>query len=77
MKRLFDFECQQCGEVVEEYTEYKQTSVCPSCGGTTVKLMSAPQIKLEGITGSFPGAYAAWEKKHINRLKWERKRNGE
>jgi putative FmdB family regulatory protein len=77
MKRVFDFECQQCGETTEEYTEYKQTSSCPLCGGLAVKLISAPQIKLEGITGSFPGAYDAWERKHIQKLKQEQKRKSE
>jgi hypothetical protein len=77
MKRLFDFQCICCDLVTEEYTEYKTISVCPECGGEAVKLISAPQIKLEGITGSFPGAYDAWERKHIQKLKQERKRESE
>lgn len=64
MKILFDFQCQDCKEVFEELTEYKKISTCPKCGKDADKLISAPQIALEGITGSFPGAALAWEKRH-------------
>ena len=67
MKRLFEFKCDPCDLVTEEYTEYKTNSLCPSCGGETYKIISAPQVKLEGITGAFPGAAARWAKMHKQR----------
>jgi hypothetical protein len=50
--------------VFEEYTEYKKVSTCPKCGMDADKIISAPHIYLEGITGSFPGAALTWEKRH-------------
>jgi putative FmdB family regulatory protein len=64
MRKLFDFQCQSCNEVFEEYTEYKKVSACPKCGMEADKIISAPHIYLEGITGSFPGAALTWEKRH-------------
>ena len=64
MKKLFEFQCRDCKESFEEYTEYKQVSQCPMCGAEADKLISTPRIALEGISGSFPGAALAWEKKH-------------
>jgi putative FmdB family regulatory protein len=64
MKKLFEFQCSKCKEIFEELTEYKQVSQCPSCGSDANKLISAPRAQLEGISGAFPGASWAWEKKH-------------
>lgn len=64
MKILFNFSCRNCKNTFEKYTEYTQTTECPSCSGQADKLISAPTIKLEGISGAFPGAARLWEKKH-------------
>lgn len=64
MKKLFEFQCSNCKEIFEELTEYKKVSQCPLCGSDADKLIGAPRIALEGITGAFPGASWAWEKKH-------------
>jgi len=64
LKKLFDFQCQECKHVFEELTEYKKLSICPECGKDADKLISAPHFYLEGITGSFPGAALAWAKRH-------------
>ena len=77
MKKLFEFKCKECNEVFEELTEYKKTSTCPSCQGEADKIISAPRVALEGITGSFPGAAFSWEQKHIKATKQEQKRNAE
>jgi hypothetical protein len=45
------------------------------CGAKALRQLSAPQFKLEGITGSFPGAAMKWDKKHAEQLKVEQKRN--
>lgn len=72
MKKLFEFQCRDCKEIFDEYTEYKQISTCPLCGSDADKLISAPRVALEGISGSFPGAALAWEKKQIQRVKQKR-----
>ena len=64
MKILFNFSCGNCKNNFEKYTAYTQTTECPSCSGQADKLISAPTIKLEGISGAFPGAAMSWEKKH-------------
>lgn len=64
MKRYYEFKCGNCNLVFDEYCEYTQTHDCPSCGATADKIISATRSKLEGITGSFPSASWAWEKRH-------------
>lgn len=75
-KRLFDF---SCGEhVFERLTDDSVHAVpCPYCDRDAIRQVSAPNIKLEGITGSFPGAYDRWERVRAEKLKVEQKRNSE
>lgn len=65
MRVLLDFQCTACNHIDEKYidntTEYIECSLCNS---KAVRKISAPTISLEGYSGSFPGAAAAWEKKH-------------
>jgi putative FmdB family regulatory protein len=75
MRVLYNFTCRDCKDTFEKYTEYTQLAECPSCGGQADKIITAPTIKLEGITGAFPGAYAQFEKKHREKLAQERKRS--
>jgi putative FmdB family regulatory protein len=72
VKILFDFQCRDCKNTFVELTEFKRETIC-ECGGIADKLISAPRIALEGVTGDFPGAAAAWDKKHEQQLKKERK----
>jgi hypothetical protein len=37
--------------------------------------MSAPKFKLEGWSGAFPSEHGRFERKHIEKLKAERKAN--
>ena len=61
MRTLRDFCCSSCGVVSEKMidTEYR-TIECPECQGEAVQLMSMPTVRLEGITGAFPGAHKKW-----------------
>ncbi len=63
MRTMRDFECVACGIVTEALrgTEVSQI-MCPDCGGDAVEMLSAPTIRLEGVTGSFPGAADRWAK---------------
>lgn len=77
MRRIFEFACDQ-GHVTERYVDEQVMCIqCPHCKYLAVanRIVSAPQIKLEGITGSFPGAYDRWERVRAEKLQQERKRN--
>lgn len=73
MKILYEFKCNDCNSVFEELTEFKRESTC-ECGGKADKILSAPRISLEGVTGDFPGAAMSWDKKHAEKLKQEQKK---
>jgi putative FmdB family regulatory protein len=75
MKRIYTFKCtdESCGHQFDELTEYVTTLQCPQCGASADKVITTPQIKLEGITGSFPGAYYSWERKRKEKMAQEHK----
>jgi len=75
MKKLFEFRCSSCHHDFEELTEYTQTFTCPKCNSNADKIISTPRVKLEGWSGSFPGAAAAWDKKRKQQLAKEEKQN--
>jgi putative FmdB family regulatory protein len=74
MKKLFEFLCSHCDHYFEELIEYTKTIECPECGKEASKLISAPNFYLEGVTGSFPSAAMSWDKKHIQKLAEEKKK---
>ena len=61
MRAMFEFFCEKCG-VIEKYIDAKvQMDVC-DCGGVCHRMISAPTVKLEGLSGDFPGAHMKWAK---------------
>jgi len=73
---IYEYECTKCGNISEHLVPMKfrdNTQECPECSSPTVVIISAPQIRLEGISGDFPSAYDRWEKvrkqKHAQELK--------
>jgi len=61
MRTLRDFQCDKCDHVVEKLVEVGiKSTVCPKCGHTAHEQMGMPTVRLEGITGSFPGAADKW-----------------
>jgi len=34
--------------------------ICQECGCDAVQLMGMPTVRLEGLTGAFPGAHHKW-----------------
>jgi hypothetical protein len=75
MIRVFDFTCQQ-GHKQERFTSVEtETISCNVCGAEAFRQVSAPQVRLEGVTGSFPGAAMKWDKKHREQLAKEQKQN--
>jgi hypothetical protein len=48
---------------------------CPECGLLSSRQISIPFVKLEGITGDFPGAHRKWELVRREKMAIEKKRN--
>lgn len=72
--RVFDYRCSN-GHINEVFVnDINQHVPCSTCGATTERLVSIPSVKLEGITGAFPGAYLKWENKRKEKMAQERKR---
>lgn len=75
MIRVFDFLCPN-GHIQERFISVEAETVdCNVCGNTAFRQLSTPQVKLEGVTGNFPGAAMKWERKHREQLAKEQKRN--
>ena len=73
--RFFDFLCENDHKTEALVKDDVYTAFCKVCNAEAKRLVSAPMMKLEGITGSFPSAYDAWERKHAEKLAQERKQN--
>jgi hypothetical protein len=72
-RRLFEFVCQN-GHITERLVDSEvRTLTCLDCSRVAERIVSAPQVKLEGITGAFPGAYDKWERVRAEKLAVERK----
>ena len=63
-KRMFEFRCEQ-NHIAENYIDEGVTTIsCPTCQCAAPRVISAPRIALEGVTGDFPTAADAWARKH-------------
>lgn len=61
MRTIRDFLCSSCGSVSEKLVNTDIRTVrCIECGGDALEQLSMPTVKLEGITGAFPGAHDRW-----------------
>lgn len=76
MRKLFDFSCED-NHITERFVDDSIRTITCLCGKEATRLVSAPNVKLEGITGAFPGAYDRWERIRAEKLKQERKQNAE
>ena len=75
MKRMFDFLCDN-GHVSERLVDDSiRTLKCSECDKEAVRVISSPQVKLEGFSGAFPDAYDRWAKVRAEKLQQEQKRN--
>lgn len=74
-RRMFEFLCEN-GHRTEALIDTEcYATLCKECGAESKRVVSAPTMKLEGWTGSFPTAYDAWERKRAEKLAVERKQN--
>jgi hypothetical protein len=53
---MFDFACAN-GHKTERLTDYESISFRCECGETANRILSAPNFKLEGWSGSFPSEH--------------------
>jgi len=60
MRQMFDFHCASCGNVFERLIDSTLRATPCECGETANRVMGMPTVKLEGITGAFPGAHDRW-----------------
>lgn len=65
MAILFDFKCDNCDTIFEEYVSLSdKTCSCPKCESTAQRMISPVRSKLEGVSGDFPGAAMKWTREH-------------
>lgn len=75
MRRIFEFLCQD-NHLSEAYIdESERTIQCKQCSKEAIRIVSKVNMKLEGITGDYPTAYDAWERKRSEKLKEERNKS--
>ena len=72
MKRIYEFACES-GHRTEKLTDYEAVNVQCECGSVANRIMSAPSIKLEGWSGSFPTSASQFDRKHREKLAAELK----
>jgi len=73
MRRMFEFVCED-GHISEALVdETIRELACRACGKESTRIVSVVRSKLEGISGAFPSAYDAWERKRSEKLAQERK----
>lgn len=75
MKRIFEFVCED-GHISEALVDSEIRDIpCKVCGKEATRIISMPQVKLDGCSGDFPSAYDSWSKKRSEKLAQERKKN--
>jgi hypothetical protein len=74
MKRMYEFRCSN-GHTEEKFIDESVRDSTCSCGEVSKRIVSMPAVKLEGVTGAFPGAYSKWERVRAEKLAQERKKN--
>lgn len=61
MRAMFEFVCESCG-VFERYIDSKAEMDICDCGKPSHRIISTPQVKLDGTSDAFPGAHMRWAK---------------
>lgn len=74
MLKRFDFRCVN-QHITEMWVESEDRPTCPICDAETSKMLSAPNVSLDPISGSFPGATMKWAKDRAKKIQKERKAN--
>ncbi len=74
MRRMYEFMCADWHVTEHFIDDSRRTALCKECGANAIRILSTPRIKLEGITGAFPGAADKWVKDRAEKLKQEQKK---
>jgi len=63
---LYNYKCEKHGifEKNSGIADRKNPKICPKCFELAEYVVSAPRIKLEGWSGTFPSASYKWERYH-------------
>lgn len=75
MKRLFDFECHDCGAVSEQFADADVRTIPCSCGKTMRRAIAMPTIALDGTSTDFPTANDHWANLREKRAESHRKKS--
>ena len=74
-KRIFEFVCTN-SHLTEKLVDSEiRTINCLVCGTPAERIVSTPTVKLEGVTGDFPGAAMQWERKRAEKIAAEQRQN--
>ena len=65
MRKIWDVQCESCSKVTEVFGRDSDSFRCGACGAPAKLIISPVRCKLEGYSGSFPGAAMKWEREHI------------
>ena len=72
-KRIFEFVCTE-GHLFDKFVDSEcRATDCKECGKEATRIISTPMVKLEGVTGDFPGEAMKWERKRAEKIAAERK----
>ncbi len=73
MRRMFEFVCEENHLSEALVDDTVRELACRACGKPATRIVSLVRANLEGISGAFPSAYDAWERKRSEKLAQERK----
>ena len=73
---LYEYRCRTDG-VFEAWKplDERYEAPCPKCGRLCPKILSAPRVKLDPLSGDFPGATMSWTKKREEKMRQEVKQD--
>jgi hypothetical protein len=75
MKRLRDFQCCACEAMYERFVSDEVKDMICDCGESAFPVITRATIKLEGITGAFPGAHDRWARIREDNARIKARRN--
>ena len=73
MRRMYDFKCEQNHQREALVDETIKELPCEECGEMATRMISAPTIYLDPVSGLYPSATAKWSKMRAEKLALERK----
>lgn len=72
MFRVFDFRCSE-GHTTEHFVDDEVRFLTCICGRMADRLIAAPRVKLDGLSGDFPTAADKWANDRESHMRKERK----